>query len=62
MVIPADNRPDLAQAMDLNMLVLLGGRERTTEEYRDVLAAAGFRMDHVIPTHSPFSIIEASRL
>ncbi len=62
MVIPADNRPSPAQAMDLNMLVLLGGRERTEAEYGELLEAANFRLDRVIPTHSPFSVIEATRI
>ena len=61
MVIPEDNQPSPAQAMDLNMLVLLGGRERTEEEYRSLLQEAGFRLEQVIPTHSPFSVIEATR-
>jgi SAM-dependent methyltransferase len=60
MVIPPDNRPSPAQAMDLNMLVLLGGRERTEVEYQRLLQAAGFRLARVIPTHSPFSVIEAT--
>ncbi len=62
MIVPGDNRPDLAQAMDLNMLVILGGRERTEEEYRSILAASGFRLERVIATHSPFSVIEALRV
>jgi hypothetical protein len=62
MVVPADNRPSPAQAMDLNMLVVLGGRERTEEEYRALLRAAGFRLERVLPTHSPFSVIEATRV
>jgi hypothetical protein len=62
MVVPADNQPDLAQAMDLNMLVLLGGQERTEEEYQRLLHGAGFRLERVIPTHSPFSVIEATRI
>jgi SAM-dependent methyltransferase len=62
MVIPPDNRPSPAQAMDLNMLVLLGGRERTEEEYQRLFQAAGFRLERVIPTHSPFSVIEATRI
>ena len=61
MVVPPDNRPSPAQAMDLNMLVILGGRERTEEEYRHLLQATGFRLERVIPTHSPFSVIEATR-
>ncbi len=62
MVIPPDNQPSPAQAMDLNMLVLLGGRERTEEEYRRLLEEAGFQLERVIPTHSPFSVIEATRV
>jgi len=62
MVIPLDNRPSPAQAMDLNMLVLLGGRERTEAEYRRLLGDAGFRLERVIPTHSPFGVIEATRV
>ena len=62
MVIPPDNRPSPAQAMDLNMLVLLGGRERTEEEYQRLFQAAGFRLERVITTHSPFSVIEATRV
>ena len=61
MVVPSDNRPSPAQAMDLNMLVLLGGRERTEEEFRRLLERAGFRLERVITTHSPFSVIEATR-
>jgi hypothetical protein len=61
MVIPPDNSPSMAQAMDLNMLVLLTGRERTESEYRTLLAAGGFKLERVIPTHSPFSVIEALR-
>jgi hypothetical protein len=60
MVIPADNRPSPALAMDLNMLVLQPGRERTEEEYRRLLRAAGFRFERAIPTQSPFSVIEAT--
>ena len=61
-VVPTDNRPSLVQAMDLNMLVLLGGRERTEDEYRALLGATGFRLERVIPTHSPFSVLEAKRV
>ena len=62
MVIPPDNRPSPAQAMDLNMLVVAGGRERTEDEYRQLFQAAGFRLERIIPTHSPFNVIEATRM
>jgi hypothetical protein len=52
----------MAQPMDLNMLVLCTGRERTESEYQDLLATGGFKMERVVPTLTPFSIIEASRV
>jgi SAM-dependent methyltransferase len=61
MLIPPDSRPALSKAMDLNMLVLFGGRERTEEEFDFLLRTAGFRLERVIPTRSPFSVIEATR-
>jgi SAM-dependent methyltransferase len=62
MVIPSDNRPSPAQAMDLNMLVILGGQERTREQFERLFQATGFRLDRIIPTHSPFNVIEATRV
>lgn len=61
MLIPEDNSPSPAQPMDLNMLVMLSGRERTTQEYSDLLEATGFHLERVIPTHTPFYVIEAIR-
>ena len=43
---------------DLNMLVRTGGRERTEAEYRALLAAAGLRLVRVVPTRSPWSVVE----
>jgi hypothetical protein len=45
---------------DLNMMVLLGGQERTETEYRQLLARAGFRLTQVIPTGTEFSVIDAA--
>ena len=44
---------------DVVMLVMTGGKERTTEEYRQLLRRAGFRMNEVIATSSELSIFEA---
>jgi hypothetical protein len=60
MVIPDDGRPSPAQLMDLNMMVLLTGRERTAGEYGALLASAGLRLHALHETHSPFQIIEAA--
>ena len=61
MTIPDDNSPSMASMMDMNMLVMLPGRERSLKEYRGLLDAAGLTLDRVIPTHSPFQVIEASK-
>lgn len=45
--------------MDLNMLVVLGARERTENEYRALLSSAGLRLTRIIPAVLNFSIIEA---
>jgi O-methyltransferase domain/Dimerisation domain len=61
-VIPAGNTPAMGKFIDLIMLVMTGGRERTEEEFRNLLAAAGFTLTRIIPTRSPFSVIEAKRI
>jgi len=61
MVIPDDNTPGVAQLMDLNMLVMLPGRERTAAQYAELLASAGLRMTEVRPTHSPMQIVVAEK-
>jgi hypothetical protein len=48
-----------AKFVDLNMLVMTGGRERTESEYRTLLEAAGLKLTRVIPTQTEMSIIEA---
>jgi tRNA A58 N-methylase Trm61 len=47
---------------DLNMLVGLGGQERTEDEYRTLLGATGFRVKAVVRAGPTFSIIEATPL
>jgi ubiquinone/menaquinone biosynthesis C-methylase UbiE len=58
MLVPEEIRPDFVMLMDLNMLVMTGGRERTAKEFEKVLNDAGFEMTRVIPTKSPFALIE----
>jgi hypothetical protein len=60
-VIPDDRRPTPAQLMDLNMLVMLPGRERTAREYGDLIEKAGLRLRQLVQSASPFQIIEAGR-
>ncbi len=48
-----------SKLIDLQMLVMTGGRERTATEYRELLKRAGFEMTRVVETSSPMSIVEA---
>lgn len=57
-VVPARNQPGVSKFMDLEMLVLPGGMERTETEFRDLFAASGFRLERIIPTPGIQSIIE----
>ena len=58
-VVPHGNGPSEAKLFDINMLMVLGGCERTAAEYNTLLGAAGLRMTDVIPTCSPLSLIKA---
>jgi ubiquinone/menaquinone biosynthesis C-methylase UbiE len=44
------------------MMMVIGGQERTEAEFRALYAHAGFALTRVIPTQSPFSVIEGVRM
>jgi hypothetical protein len=44
--------------MDVSMLALVGGCQRTADEFARLLAETGFRLERVIPTNSDMSLIE----
>jgi hypothetical protein len=48
-----------SKILDLNMLAMSSGRERTRAEFCTLLTAAGFRMSRIIATMAPQSLIEA---
>jgi len=58
-VLQPGNHPDLGKLIDLEMLLMPGGRERTAEEFRALLAKGGFALTKVVPTESPLSVVEA---
>jgi len=58
LVLPPPNERSLAPLMDINMMVVTGGRERTESEYRALLGSAGFTLARIILTQSPRSLIE----
>ncbi|WP_057003548.1 methyltransferase [Mycobacterium kyorinense] len=60
LVIPDHDRDFPGKWADLEMLLNLAGRERTAEQYRDLLSQAGFHMTRVVRTASPLSVVEAN--
>jgi hypothetical protein len=59
MVLPTGNAPHLGKMLDIIMLAIPGGQERTEPEYRALLDKAGFRLKQVVPTESAVSVVEA---
>ena len=59
-VIEPGNAPALGKLLDIEMLVVTeGGLERSQAQFRAVFEAAGLLLARVVPTMSPFCILEA---
>jgi len=58
-VLPPDGTDAVGKMVDVTMLVLTGGMERTEAEYRELMTAAGFRLAEVYPSAASFSILES---
>jgi len=58
-VLNGNNERHIGNIIDLWLLLLLGARERTREQYAELFASAGFKLTAVVPTSSPISILEA---
>lgn len=57
-VIPPGNDPFPGKFLDLTMLMIPGGKERTAEEYRILYEQAGFGLLRIVPTTAEVSVIE----
>ena len=57
-VIPADISDGRYPMTDIRMLVLTGGHVRTEAGYRDLYSGAGFKLSRIIPTSTPWSLVE----
>ena len=62
MLLPDTPQPSPVTLMDMNMLVMLGGRERTAGEYTALLQRCGYEVERVLPTGGLFSVVEARRV
>jgi len=58
-VMPDGDAPSYAKLLDLIMLVLLGGKERTQTEWRELLGAGGFELVDITPAPAT-NLIEAA--
>jgi hypothetical protein len=59
LLLPEGDKPFFGKWLDLHMLVLLGGRERTAAEYDALFRAAGFKLARIVPTPPGPSVVEA---
>ena len=59
MVLPAGDEPHLGKMLDMMMLLVPGGEERTASEYAELVARSGFKLERVVPTASAVSVVEA---
>lgn len=58
-VIPPGDTPAPGKLVDVTMLLITGGRERTHEQYRSLLAEAGFQLESIAPTAAGTDVISA---
>lgn len=58
-VVPPGNAAHFAKTLDLDMMLFVGGRERTEREFETLLDDAGFTLRRIIPTVSMISLVEA---
>jgi hypothetical protein len=58
-VLQPGNEPDLGKIIDLEMMMMPGGRERTADEFRALFDGAGFALTRIERTESPLCVIEA---
>ncbi|CAN5723400.1 methyltransferase [soil metagenome] len=58
-IVPNDPGPDWSKILDIHMLALLGGRQRTQQEYAALLDQTGFALTCDIDTQAGISILEA---
>ena len=59
-LVPDTPGPDQSKLLDIIMLAVTGGRERTNAQYAQLLADAGFELEGVTPTRSPYFVVDAT--
>jgi SAM-dependent methyltransferase len=59
MIVPDGASASFGKLLDLNMLVMNGGRERTKAEFCELLEIGAYKLTRIIRTRAPQSVIEA---
>jgi hypothetical protein len=58
-LVPEVSGPHFGKTLDIIMLAVTGGRERSHTEYEALLERSGLRLERVLPTRSEYSVVEA---
>jgi O-methyltransferase domain/Dimerisation domain len=61
-VVAPGNEPHFAKWLDLEMLLLPGGKERTEAEFAKLFEGAGFKLTRVVPTKGALYVVEAEKV
>jgi hypothetical protein len=59
-ILPQDSKPHPNKTMDMVMMFLLGGRQRTVEEWGTLLEQNGLALRRTIPTSTAYTLLEAT--
>jgi O-methyltransferase domain/Dimerisation domain len=57
-VLPDETIRHFGYHLDIQMMVVTGGRERTVDEFSQLFQTSGFQLTQVTPTQGPYSIVE----
>jgi hypothetical protein len=57
-VVPPRNEPHRSKSLDVHMMLVTGGKERTREEFAQIFERAGLRLERIVPTQTVHSIVE----
>ena len=60
-VIPEGNEPHIGKLLDIEMLLIPGGIERTRTQFEDLFSTVGLRLTKIVPTATPLCMIEGMR-
>ncbi len=60
-ILAGRNEPHMSRFMDIEMLMLPGGRERSEKDFAELFEKAGLKLARVVPTKGPWAVIEARK-